>query len=73
MHGKRTTKDLLHRFQLIDEPGCDMCGDHVETNEHVLCHCIATQCTNAKKMVAGMMKEAVRDNGGGDEIQNVMT
>ena len=64
MHGKRTTKDLLHKFQLIDEPSCDMCGERAETNEHVLCHSTATQCTFAKGKVATMMVQNIQSNGG---------
>ena len=64
MHGKRTAKDLLYKFDLIDEPTCDMCGEAVETNEHVLCHCTGDQCSQAKYMVAGMMVESVKRHVG---------
>ena len=72
MHGKRTTKDLLHKFKLIDEPSCDMCGERAETNEHVLCHCIATQCTFAKGKVATMMVQNIQSNGGDRVTQDMM-
>ena len=49
-----------------------MCGERVETNELVLCHCTADQYKKAKNMVADMMTGGVRDNGGGYESQKVM-
>ena len=72
MHGRRTTKDLLYKFDLIDEPTCDMCGEAIETNEHVLCHCTGNQCSRAKRMVADMMVEAVKRHGGDECLMGIM-
>jgi hypothetical protein len=72
MHGKRTTKNLLHKFQLIDEPSCDMCGEYAETNERVLCHCTTKQCTYAKGKVAAMMVQNIQNNGGDNVTQDMM-
>ena len=39
MQGKRATKDLLVKFQVMEDSTCEMCGTHKETNRHAVCFC----------------------------------
>jgi hypothetical protein len=49
-----------------------MCGEYVETNEHVLCHCTAKQCTYAKGKEATMKVQNIQSNGGDNVTQDMM-
>ena len=64
MHGRRTTKDFLVRFGLIDENICDMCKQYTETNEHVLCNCKHIACKGPRRKIAGMVTELIQEKGG---------
>ena len=63
---------MVNAQQKIDEPSCDMCGEQAETNEHVLCHCTATQCNYAKGKVTTMMVQNIQSNGGDIVTQDMM-
>lgn len=72
MHGKRTTKDFLFKFGLIDEDMCDMCKQGKETNTHVMNECTHTACTDPRGKIAQMMQNLISEQGGNNELQEVI-
>ena len=72
MHGKRTTQDFLFKFGLIDEDMCDMCKQGKETNTHVMNECTHTACTDPLGKIAQMMQNLISEQGGNNELQEVI-
>jgi hypothetical protein len=72
MHGKRTTKDLLVKFGLIDEDVCDMCKQGKETNAYVMNECTHIACTGPRGKIAQMMTNLISEQGGNYDLQDII-
>ena len=68
MHGKRTTKDSLVKFGLVDEDVCDMCKKRKETNAHVMNECTHVACTGPRGKIARMMTNLINEQGGNYDL-----
>ena len=68
MHGKRTTKDFLVKFGLIDEDRCDMCQNGKETNAHVMNECTHVACTGPRGKIAQILKNLISEQGGNYDL-----